>query len=196
MKKTSFTHSLLSWIGYIAAATAIAFFLNIFIFQITTVSGDSMLQTLKDGDVYVTSKIDHTFNAYPEYGEIVVIDSRVYEKRTFITELTDVCTHNMISVLITGYRPKDYWVKRVIGLPGDVIKTEKSVVYLNGEVLDEAYVNPDEEPYYRSETFTVPQGHVFVMGDNRNNSNDSRRIGPIPIENVIGSVKFKVKSGI
>jgi len=170
-------------------------FLNIFVFQVTAVSGDSMRQTLHNDDVYIISKIGNALQLYPDYGDVVVIDSRVSQKRTVLTAIADMYRYNIIKKLITGGEPGDMWVKRVIGLPGDRLYMSDGIVYRNGELLDEIYVNADEMPRYYNDEYIVPEGHIFVMGDNRNHSSDSRRIGAIPIENVIGTVKIKIKSG-
>jgi len=181
------------WVLTIAGAAALGALLNIFVFQVVNVSGNSMVPTLHNKDVYLSSKIGSTLGRYPEYGEIVIIDSRVSEKRTFVTDVKDLWRHNIITTAVTGSTPREYWVKRVIGLPGDIIVSENGAVYRNGEALDEPYVNPGEAPQYFGQQCTVPEGYVFVMGDNRNHSNDSRAIGPVPIENVIGSVKLKIR---
>ena len=183
------------WVLYLILAVIIATSLNIFVFQMTSVSGNSMMHTLHDKDLYVTSKIAHTFKIPPKYGDIVVIDSRVSQKRTFKTELIDIYHHNAITTMLTGSQPRDYWVKRVIGLPGDRINFGDGLIYRNDEALFENYVNPDEAAIYFNEACIVPENHVFVMGDNRNHSSDSRTIGPVPMENVIGIVKFKIRSG-
>jgi signal peptidase I len=79
--------------------------------------------------------------------------------------------------------PKEELIKRVIGLPGDRVKVEGNRVYLNGLLLNEEYIF--EAPLYSGE-WTVTEGSLFVLGDNRNNSNDSKDWGLLPQENVVG----------
>ncbi len=198
-----FFKELLSWAMYIAIAFVIASLLNIFVFQITNVNGDSMKPTLSNNDMYVISKLGNITNACPEYGDIIVVDSRP-EIRTLKNDFTEILEYNIITQFISNRpQPHIYWVKRVIGLPGDTIELFDGKVYRNGDELDEPYLNPDDKPNYEANgirlspdnKITVPEGHIFVMGDNRNNSSDSRSIGPVPIENVIGKLKFKIKSG-
>jgi len=85
---------------------------------------------------------------------------------------------------------KEFWVKRIIGKPGDTLEIRDGELYRNEELLEENYIN--EEMKTRNVKFIVPENHVFVMGDNRNYSNDSRYIGPVPLENVRAKVLFRV----
>jgi signal peptidase I len=75
-------------------------------------------------------------------------------------------------------------IKRVIGLPGETVEIREGRVWVNGQALDEAYLAPVTQQDYGP--LTVPQGHVFVMGDNRNYSNDSRFFGPVPVSQIWG----------
>lgn len=77
-----------------------------------------------------------------------------------------------------------YLIKRVIGLPGETLEIKNGIVYIDGRPLKEPYVNGVPRGDYRATV--IPEGYVFVMGDNRNNSNDSRAFGPIPIKNIVG----------
>lgn len=84
---------------------------------------------------------------------------------------------------------KNYWIKRVIGEAGDTIEFKDGRVYRNGTELVEIYIK--EEMVVPFETIVVPENYIFVMGDNRNGSKDSRDIGPIPKENVLGKVLLR-----
>ncbi len=184
-----------SWIVYIIVAFIIASLLNIFVFQITRVQGSSMFPTLKNGDLYVISKIGSSFNSCPDYGDIIVIDSRTEHVRSLKDDFTDIIKYNALSTFISQSHDDVYWVKRVIGLPGDKIELRNGRVIRNGTPLDEPYTNKEEYHSYSNINITVPDGYIWVMGDNRNHSSDSRVIGPVPIQNVIGTLKFKLKSG-
>ena len=133
--------------------------------RITVVDGSSMRPTLEHGDRMLVWSLGYE----PQQGDIVVLHK----------------DFEGVSGPI---------VKRVIAVGGDTIQILEDGVYVNGTRLEEPYVNPEETPKYTnvSETLkngtTVPEGTVFVMGDNRNHSTDSRVIGFVPEGDIIGKV--------
>lgn len=141
----------------IVPAVVIALLINLFLAQATRVYGQSMEPNLHTDQRLVVEKVSYNFHA-PRRDDIVVLKVREDSQELLI--------------------------KRVIGLPGETIRISNGVVYINGE--------PFEEPYLASPTrgdygpIEVPPLHVFVLGDNRNASNDSRSFGPIPLDNIIG----------
>lgn len=170
-----------SWISSFAIAFVLVLFLGIFVFQSTKVMGISMDPTLHDTQKVYVSKLSHTFRALPDYGDIVIIDSRIEQERTIVDELLDT---PLIS-LFAGKDDKHIWIKRVIGKPGDVLEFKDHQVYRNGEAIDEPYIK-EKMNYTSDKQWVVPEDHVFVMGDNRNHSMDSRIIGFIPLDHVLG----------
>ena len=129
-----------------------------FIAEVFYIPTESMVPTLEVGDRVLVSKLIYLFSG-PQRGDIVVFESP--------DEDIDL-------------------VKRVVGVPGDNVKVVRGSLYVNGERWEEAYLNyerPDESAYG---PITVPEGHVFVMGDNRANSADSRYIGPVPMDYLVG----------
>ncbi len=120
------------------------------------VDGSSMDPTLANGEFVLVNKLAYRLGS-PERGDVIVF----YFPRD----------------------PNQEYIKRLIGLPGDVIKIANGRVYVNGQQLTEPYIAA--EPTYSGE-WTVPQGHYFVLGDNRNNSYDSHNWGPVPADYVIG----------
>lgn len=181
---------IVSWILHIAIAFLIAMAINIFLFQPTQVVGQSMENTFHSGDRIYVSKLIHTLRQTPAYGDIVIIDSRVESKRTIVDDLTDNLKNNPISVFLFHNNEEIFWVKRVIGKAGDKIEIKEGKVYRNGKLLTEKYI---KEPMLvgMDDKFDVPKDSVFVMGDNRNNSRDSRYIGSIPVDHVVGKYIFK-----
>ncbi|NWF64458.1 MAG: signal peptidase I [Chloroflexi bacterium] len=120
------------------------------------VDGFSMLPTLEDGEFVLVSKLSYTFGDF-ERGDIIVFHFPL--------------------------NPEEELVKRIIGLPGDKVLVQSGQVYVNGNLLDEPYIHA--APLYSGE-WIVTDGYLFVLGDNRNNSNDSKDWGLLPQENVVG----------
>ena len=179
-------HELFDWIYSIVVALFIAMIIHIFLFVPTKVSGQSMYPTLNNGEYLIVSKISHVFRETPEYGDIVIIDSRVLYERTWKDDVTEPM-NNYLAFFNHDLQTKNVWVKRVIGRPGDTLAFRDGKVWRNGEPLDEPYIN---EPmnYSRKDEIKIPEGYVFCMGDNRNHSSDSRFIGPVPVDHVLGKV--------
>lgn len=180
MKKI--TSELRSWVSSIGIAFGCAMLIGVFIIQPTNVLGHSMDPTLHDEQRIFVSKISHTLNQEPKYGDIVIIDSRVDRTRNLIDDLAE---HPLIT-LFTGNSDRSFYIKRVIGKPGDVLEFKDHKVFRNGVALDEPYLN-EQMNYTSEQSITVPAKHLFVMGDNRNNSKDSRSIGFIPLDHVLGT---------
>jgi signal peptidase I len=135
-----------------------------FVAQPYRVEQESMQRTLEQGQYLLVDKLTPRFDAYSR-GDIVVF--------TPPNEGAENATP---------------FIKRVIGLPGDRVEIKSGGVLVNGKKLDEPYIydRQSTEATGEQETFSVPAGTVFVMGDHRANSTDSRVFGPIPLSNVIG----------
>ena len=144
----------------IIPAIIIALLIHVFLAQATRVYGQSMEPNLHTDMRLVVEKVSYRLHS-PERGDIVVL--RV--------------------------RPDDeLLIKRVVGLPGDEVAIHDGRVYINGEPLDESYLN--QETRGNLAPRVVPPLHVFVMGDNRWASNDSRSFGPVHIDNILGKAWF------
>lgn len=137
-------------------AVIIALFINLFLAQATQVLGQSMEPTLHSSQRVVIEKITYRFHG-PRRGDVVVIDSS-----------------NQSEMLI----------KRVVGLPGETVEVRGGRVYIHGEPLEEEWTVRQGGGNYGPKT--IPPLHVFVLGDNRGASNDSRNFGPVPIEDIVG----------
>jgi len=172
-----------SWISTIAIALILSLIVGIFVIQPYTVEGHSMDPTLHNNQRLFVSKLPHTFAYLPNYGDIVIIDSRVERPRTFMDDVMD----NPLFQLVLKKNDGVFYVKRVIGKPGDVLEIRNHRVYRNGEPLDEPYIK-EAMQNSADQKWDVPEDHVFVMGDNRNLSADSRSIGYIPLNHIMGKM--------
>ena len=184
------------WTKTIILAMLVSIIINVFFFQPFKVSGSSMEPTLqgedqldqeKIGDRLLIFKSSYTLGNDPEHGDMVIIDSRIARERT----LKDDFTESPIVGIITQQKNNDrnLWIKRVIGIEGDLLEFQGQQLYRNGVLVEEDYIKEEMNPQFDS--IVVPENHVFVMGDNRNYSSDSREIGPVPVENIVGQVMFR-----
>jgi signal peptidase I len=153
----------------VAIALCLAFLIRTFIAEPRYIPSDSMLPTLFTGDRLVVEKVSYKFHA-PKTGDIIVFQPPAELQHR-------------------GYPKDQAFIKRVIGEPGEVISVAKGKVYLNGQPLQEDYIaEPPNQPF---PAVTVPENEFFVMGDNRNDSNDSRYWGFLPRKNIIGRATFR-----
>lgn len=141
----------------------------IYLFMPTSVIGSSMEPNLHNRDRLIVDKVSYRFKQ-PERGDIVVIKS--------------------------PKNPDIDYIKRLVGLSGDTILIKEGKVFINGVLLPEDFVtsatNVWDQGYIReNQPFIVPNDYVFVMGDNRERSSDSREFGPIPISSIVGQVPLR-----
>ena len=148
-------------------ALAIAFFLRAFIVEPRFIPSGSMEPTLQVGDRILVDKISQQWQE-PQRGDILIFYP---PKSPAIDDTTKA------------------YIKRLIGIEGDLIAVQDGKVYRNGEALNETYIA--EVPNYRMREITVPQGYYWMMGDNRNYSNDSHIWGFLPKQNVIGKAAIR-----
>ena len=159
-------------------------FVRPFVVEAFYIPSESMVPTLRVGDRVLVNKFIYRFTE-PERGDIVVFKS--VEGGSLPPE------ENLIERLSGLFRPdgtreppREDLIKRVVGVPGDEISVRKGRLVVNGEPQREPYVNKKYPDRSFSAPINVPKGHVFVMGDNRTNSQDSRVFGPVPERNIEG----------
>ena len=168
---------LLDWIKAIAVAFVFAIVMRTFIFSPTLVNGASMMPTYEDGDKVIVNKIGKKISGIDRF-DVIVFEPPIGE---------------------------DY-IKRVIGLPGDHVVYKDDILYINDEALEEPYLDLYKEQLLDNGTLTedftletltgystVPEGYLFVLGDNRRKSLDSRDpvVGLVPMEKVLGKANIR-----
>jgi signal peptidase I len=142
----------------ILPAILIALLINVFIGQATRVEGQSMEPNLHTDQRLVVEKLSYRFHG-PQRFDVVV--------------------------LRLPNQGEELLIKRVVGLPGETVEIRNGQVYIDGNPLSEPFLDVQTRPG-RNNRIVVPPLHVYVLGDNRDHSNDSRSFGPIPIENIVG----------
>lgn len=164
--KKSMKQEIFEWIMVFVVAAAMAFVVRTFIFEPVRVDGSSMLNTLHDGDFMIATKFDYLLGD-PERFDIVICD-------------------------YPNTEDGKYRVKRVVGLPGETIELVAGELYIDGEHVEQDFDMTENEAYFGP--YVVPEDHYFVMGDNRNNSKDSRStlVGALPREMIRGHVRAVV----
>ena len=185
-RKKTVVREILEWILTIVAAVAIALPIRAFVFELVRVDGESMDNTLADGEIMFVTKFDYasTWLCFPWQ------DAESKEKAARITTGGNPARFDVVICRYPG-RGGTNFVKRVIGLPGETVELRDGYLYIDGEKYDEPYID-NEYRSGRLNTFgpyTVPEGKYFVMGDHRNNSNDSRSVGAVERSMIIGHVR-------
>ncbi len=146
--------------------TALVFFVVRLAVQPTLVSGPSMEPGLYTGDWVMVNKLAYTFGA-PQRGDVIVFHP--------------------------PSDPSELYVKRLIGLPGDTVTVTSSAVYVNNDKLSEPYIYPltgsEVENPQAVPPLKLAPGQYFMMGDHRQDSNDSRVFGPVPKQNIVGKAQ-------
>jgi signal peptidase I len=170
-------------------AFAIALLIKTFLLQAFYIPSASMEPTLLVGDRVLVEKVSYRFGE-PQRGDVVVFEKDlrlvgtpggVGQERSPLGRIGDA-VRGLFGFPTGGEQD---FIKRVIAVGGDTIEGRSGIVFLNGEALAEPYLPEGTQTSDFGPT-TVPEGMIFVMGDNRGNSDDSRNFGPVPVDTVVG----------
>ena len=167
-KPKGIVKELLGWIVYIAIIIGLTWLIITFVGQRTRVSGHSMEATLNDGDNLIVDKLSYHFRE-PKRFEIIVFPYR--------------------------HKENTYYIKRIIGLPGETVQVKDGYVYIDGEKLDENYgLEVMEDAGIAAEPIELGEDEYFVLGDNRNHSSDSRdpSVGILHRDELIGRAWIRI----
>lgn len=188
---------ILEWVLCIVIAVTLAILIRYFVGTPTEVRQTSMFPTLKEGQRLILNKLPRTFGSVPKRGDIITFErpsnsTATMVKASYNNEPTNIFSSFSYYVLEIG---KESFIKRVIGLPGERVKIEDGKVYINDNLLNEPYLDEMVKTYAKNEIlteFTVPDGYIFAMGDNRTGSTDCRDFGCIPIDRIEGIVWIRI----
>jgi signal peptidase I len=165
-------------------ALAVAILIKSFLLQAFYIPSESMEPTLDVGDRVLVEKVTYRFQD-PQRGDVVVFErdltAPASDEKSLWTEVGD-SLKGLFGFPVSG---NEDFIKRVVGIGGDTVEGRAGGVYVNGDRLEEPYLASGIE----TSTFgpvRVPPGMIFVMGDNRTNSEDSRVIGPVPDDTIVG----------
>jgi signal peptidase I len=161
----------LEWLGVIGGGIAIALLVEAFLIQAFWIPSPSMEPTLDVGDRVLVNKLSYKFHDVNR-GDVVVFERPPGASTGQNGEIKDL-------------------IKRVVAVGGDTVEAKEGNVYVNGEQIDEDYLEPGT-PTDNLPLTTIPEGQVFVMGDNRTNSEDSRIFGPIDEDAIVGRAFIRV----
>lgn len=163
--KRSATRNLLEWLGVMVVAVVVALLIQTFLVQAFRIPSESMEPTLQDGDRVLVNKLSYR-GGVPNRGDVIVF----HRPATFPAQAGE---------------PEDL-IKRVIGLPGDTLVTLNGQLYVNNRELIEPYLHEGATTSMIETPIVIPDGEVFLLGDNRNNSTDSRMFGSVPVDSIVG----------
>lgn len=167
-KSRGIAGEILSFLLYVVVVVGITFLIIHYVGQRTYVSGSSMENTLSDGDNLIVDKITYRFSDPKRY-DIIVFPYQ-YEENT-------------------------YFIKRIIGLPGETVQIVDGIIYIDGEALQESYGREVmKNSGLAADPVTLGEDEYFVLGDNRNDSTDSRdpSVGKIPRDRIIGRAWVRI----
>lgn len=200
MKLSERTKDIIEWIICILVALVLALLIRYFICTPTVVKMSSMKPTLIENQRLILNRWTRTTHQVPERGDIITLEAPS-DKLVDIDDTDNVIARydnepsNWFSKFTYYFLEigKESYIKRVIALPGEHLEIKDGKVYINGEELDEPYLQDNvittagdvNNPFY---DLVVPENCIFVMGDNRAGSTDSRAFGCIPLDKVEGTV--------
>lgn len=174
----------------LGVAFIIAFLVKTFVAQAFFIPSESMIHTLEVGDRVLVSRVSYQLHD-PRRGDIVVFTSPFETQGSGDDRsIPSKVVHTVLESVGLRHPSTDDFIKRVIALPGETIEGQKGKILINGRELVEPYLA--DEPVGDFPAKTIPEGEVWVMGDNRNRSSDSRVFGPIKESKIVGRAILRI----
>ncbi len=178
-KEKTIKQEIMSWILTLLAAMVAALLIRAFLFDLIRVDGESMRNTLQDGELVLVTKAGYR-RGNIERGDVVICH---YPDRNSRVKFT---LGGSLDMTLTRHT---LFVKRLIALPGDTLEIREGVVYVNSQEVDESGIDFFSTSHGSYGPVTLGEDDYFVMGDNRGYSNDSRRVGFLSRDMIVGHVK-------
>jgi signal peptidase I len=169
-------------------AFLIAFGVKSLVAQAFFIPSESMVPTLEVGDRVLVSRVSYRLHD-PHRGDVVVFTSP-FEQKTKEKSLPDKVIHSVLESVGLRQPSTEDFIKRVVGLPGETVEGRSGKIFINGQELREPYLV--EPPVGDFSPRKIPPNHLWVMGDNRNRSSDSRVFGPIDEDKVVGRAIVRI----
>lgn len=176
----------LQWVEAILIALIVSLLIRAYVFELVRVDGPSMNNTLATGETLFVFKASYLISP-PKRGDIIVLQY----KEGFIDYIPFIEKLPFLKRLVPELNEIDY-IKRVIGLPGEQVDIKDGYVYIDGKKLDEHYAIGKTQPRSMLFPVTVPENKVFVLGDNREVSSDSRQFGFVNYKKIKGKAVFRL----
>ena len=200
VKKIDIKKEIKEWAVAIVIALVIALLIRYFLFTPTMVKQTSMYPTLKEGERLFLSRMIRNLKGTPNRGDIITFEApynKAQSKENPIAYYQD--NYSLLTRFVRNFLElggKRSYIKRVIALPGEKIDIIDGKVYINDVLLEEDYLEKGLKTEMIAngefDSVVVPEGCIYVMGDNRAGSQDSRVFGCIPIDKIEGKVKFRI----
>lgn len=201
-KKKSLAREIFEWVYSIAIAVAVAMLIKGFIFDIVLVDGSSMVPTLHDNERLIVTKLGYK----PKAGDIIILDCNYDNREAEFDRIAEEEGKDELSGIDKFFKTlsfkdetlkKKYYVKRIIATEGQTVDIHDGKVYVDGKELSEPYIQGITTPHDSPADTTslhevVEENHVFVLGDNRQHSSDSRTIGQIDEDAILGKAQLRV----
>lgn len=176
--------------GLLLTALVVAVVVKTFLVQPFFIPSDSMVPTIIRDDRVMANKLAYRIGE-PARNDIVVFLNPSLTDEQLEETVPEAVVRSVLEAVGVRVRGQDDLIKRIVAVEGQEVSIRDGLLHIDGEVLDEPFL-PEGTVMNDFAPEVVPEDHVFMMGDNRNSSLDSRRFGPIPVAEIVGQAVFRI----